>query len=29
MRPLREDGDYPLEEFIHVADLGQLYQPVS
>jgi hypothetical protein len=29
MRPLREDGDDPLEEFIHMAYLRQLYQPVS
>jgi hypothetical protein len=29
MRSLREDGDDQLEEFIHVADLSQLHQPVS
>jgi hypothetical protein len=29
MGALRQDRDDLLEEFVHVADLGQLQQPVS
>jgi hypothetical protein len=29
MRTLRQNGDDALQEYVHVANLGQLHQPVS